>query len=168
MANGVVELIDMLYNMVSDAWGLPLGAEKCVVERDKVLDLLDEIKAQLPTEIAEAKRLVSARSDYIANARKEAESIKKMAEDHARRLIDEQSIVQAAKARSTDIISRAEAKAMELRRVANGYADDTLKRTEDAISEALDEIHQSRVRFHAAVNTQHAEPVVSEVEDENM
>ena len=71
MANGITELIDELYNMVSDAWGLPLGAEKCVIERDKALDLLEEIKAQLPAEVAEAKRLVSARSEFIANAKKE-------------------------------------------------------------------------------------------------
>ena len=46
MANGITELLDELYNMVSDAWGLPLGAEKCVIERNKALDLLDEIKAE--------------------------------------------------------------------------------------------------------------------------
>ena len=41
MGNSVQELLDMLYTMVTEAWGLPLGAEKCVIERDKVLDLLD-------------------------------------------------------------------------------------------------------------------------------
>ena len=40
MANGIEETITTLYEMVQDAWSLPLGAEKCVVERDKVLDLL--------------------------------------------------------------------------------------------------------------------------------
>ena len=69
MANGITELIDELYNMISDAWGLPLGAEKCVIEREKALDLIDEIKAQLPAEVAEAKRLVNARSEFIANNR---------------------------------------------------------------------------------------------------
>ena len=44
MANGIEETITTLYEMVQDAWSLPLGAEKCVVERDKVLDLLDEIR----------------------------------------------------------------------------------------------------------------------------
>lgn len=38
MANGIEETITTLYEMVQDAWSLPLGAEKCVVERDKVLD----------------------------------------------------------------------------------------------------------------------------------
>ena len=55
MGNSVQELLEMLYTMVSEAWGLPLGAEKCVIERDKVLDIIDEIKAQFPQELAEAK-----------------------------------------------------------------------------------------------------------------
>ena len=50
-ANGVEEIITSLYEMIQDAWSLPLGAEKCVIERDKALDLLDEISNQLPGEI---------------------------------------------------------------------------------------------------------------------
>lgn len=46
MANRIEEIITSLYEMVQDAWSLPLGAEKCVLERDKVLDLLDEISNQ--------------------------------------------------------------------------------------------------------------------------
>jgi len=150
MGNGVQELLDMLYNMVSDAWGLPLGAEKCVIERDKVLDLLDEIRAQLPTEIAEAKRLVEARAEFINNAKKEAESIRKIAEDRARQMVDEQEIVRNAKAKAEHITRVAEEKSAELRKAANEYTDDTLRRTEEAISEALDEVRQSRMRFRSA------------------
>ncbi len=150
MANGVNELIDMLYNMVSDAWGLPIGAERCVIERDKVLDLLDEIKAQLPSELAEAKRLINARADFISNARKEAESIKEEAAQHAKQLVEEQNIVKQAKARGNEIIAQAETRSSELRKAANEYADDTLRRTEGAISEALNEVHQSRLKFRSA------------------
>ena len=48
MASGIEEILTTLYEMVQDAWSLPLGADKCVLERDKVLDLLDEISNQLP------------------------------------------------------------------------------------------------------------------------
>ena len=44
MDNEVMELIDQLYTMVSEAWGVPLGNEKCIVERDQVLDRLEELK----------------------------------------------------------------------------------------------------------------------------
>ena len=60
MANGIEEIITTLYEMVQDAWSLPLGAEKCVVERDKVLDLLDEISNQLPGELKQAKTQAAA------------------------------------------------------------------------------------------------------------
>ena len=52
MNNDVMELIEMLYTQVSEAWGVPLGNEKCIVERDKVLGLLDEIKARIPVEVS--------------------------------------------------------------------------------------------------------------------
>ena len=69
---GIEELISTLYEMVQDAWGLPLGADKCVVERDKVLDLLDEISNQLPGELKQAKTIVESRSEVINNAKREA------------------------------------------------------------------------------------------------
>ncbi len=154
MGNSVQELLDMLYSLITDAWGLPLGADKCVIERDKVLDLLDEIKAQFPTELAESKRLVAARAEFIANAKREADSIRKVAEDRARQLIDEQEVIRAARMRSNSMLSAAESKSAELRRVANEYADDALRRTEEAINEALNEVKQSRSRFRsAAVST---------------
>ena len=31
---GILELIEMLYNMISEAWGVPLGNDKCLVDRD--------------------------------------------------------------------------------------------------------------------------------------
>lgn len=159
MGNSVQELLEMLYTLVSEAWGLPLGADKCVIERDKVLDLLDEIKAQLPAELAEAKRLVATRSEFVANAKKEAESIRKVAEDRARQMMDEQEIVKAAKAKSTEMVSMAEERSAELRRVANEYADDALRRTEEAIAEALNEVRQSRSKFRSvAANSQRQEP----------
>ena len=54
---GILELVEMLYSMVTEAWGVPLGNDKCLVDRSKALDLIEEIKNRLPAEIAEAKRL---------------------------------------------------------------------------------------------------------------
>ena len=53
----IEDIITSLYDMVQDARALPLGADKCILERDKVLDMLDEIIAQMP---AELKVLVDA------------------------------------------------------------------------------------------------------------
>ena len=150
MENDVLELVEMLYTMVTEAWGVPLGNEKCIVERDKVLNLLDEIKAQLPAEVAEARRLVNARDEFINNAKREAETIRKAAEDRARELVEEQEIVLTAKTRSNEILTQAEGRTRELYRVANEYVDDALRRTEEAISSALSEVRQSRSNFRSA------------------
>ena len=153
MENDVLELVEMLYTMVTEAWGVPLGNEKCIVERDKVLNLLDEIKAQLPAEVAEARRLVNARNEFIGNAKREAEAIRKAAEDRAREMVEEQEIVVAAKTRSNEVLTQAESRTRELYRVANEYVDDALRRTEEAINSALSEVRQSRSNFRAAAGT---------------
>ncbi len=123
MENGVQELLQMLSNMISEARSVPLSSDKCIIEREKTLDMIDEIKAQLPGELSEAKRLVTARNEFINNAKHEAESIKKVAEDRARQLVDEEEIVKQAKVKSDDIIANAKDKSAELRRVANEYAE---------------------------------------------
>jgi len=153
MGNSVQELLEMLYALIREARALPLGADKCIVERDKVLDLIDEIKTRFPTELAEAKRLVDARAEFIANAKREAETIRKAAEDRAKQLVNEQEVYRAAKAKSSEMLSSAERSSTELRRVANEYVDDAMKRTEEALSQALEEIRRSRASFRSAVNT---------------
>ena len=150
MSSRIPELLEMLHAMITEAWGLPLGAEKCVIERDKALDLLDEIRALFPTEIAEAKRLLDARQDFINNAKREAEAIKRTAEERARQLIDEQEIIRISKTKSNEMLTYAETTSTELRRVANEYVDDAMMRTEEALAAALDEIKQSRMKFRQA------------------
>jgi len=150
MSSRIPEMLNMLHAMITEAWGVPLGAEKCIIERDKALDILDEIRGQFPTEIAEAKRLLDARADFINNAKREAESIKRAAEERARQLIDEQEIIKISRAKSNEMLSYAESSSSELRRVANEYVDDAMHRTEDALKAALDEIRQSRQKFRQA------------------
>ncbi len=151
---GILELIELLYSMIADAWGVPVGNGKCLVDRDKALDLLEEIKAQLPAEMAEAKRLISARDDFIRSARKEAESVRKTAEERARKLVDEQEIVRAAKAKSEEIIATAETKSREIRRTANEYLDESLAGTEQSMAQALEVVRQCRARFRSVAAPQ--------------
>ena len=56
------DIISALYDMVQDARAVPLAADKCIVERDKVLDMLDEIIAQLPIELKQARTIVESRA----------------------------------------------------------------------------------------------------------
>ena len=154
MASGIEEILTTLYEMVQDAWSLPLGADKCVLERDKVLDLLDEISNQLPGEIKQAKTIVESRTEVITNAKREAENILKQAEQRAKQMISREEIVRQAEQQSAEMIKAAQAKIKELRQVTNDYVDDSLRRTEEAVAEALSEIRDSRSKFRALVNPQ--------------
>ena len=130
MDNEVMELIDQLYTMVSEAWGVPLGNEKCIVERDQVLEILDEIKTAMPVELSEAKRLVSARDEFINNAKREAEGIRNQAEERARALVNDQEIVRIAKARSNEMLASTQAKADALRQASSQFCVDALHAAE--------------------------------------
>lgn len=146
-------MLEMLYTMIDQAWGIPLGAEKCVIERDKALDLIDEIKAQFPNELAEARRLVDARAEFITNAKREADTIRKTAEERARQLMEEQEVIKAARSRANELVSGAENSANELKRAANEYVDDAMRRTEEALAAALEEMRQTRSRFRSAAGS---------------
>ena len=152
MASGVEELLDMLFEMVDEAKNMPLSSDKCVLERDRALDLIDDIRAQFPVELGEAKKLVASRNDYIAAAKREAEVIRKQAEAEAQRMLAEESVLNQAKQRSAELMRQAEERSRELKRSANEYCEDALRRTEEAVAEAYDEIKKSRARFRAAAS----------------
>ena len=75
----IEDIITALYDMVQDARAVPLAADKCILERDKVLDMLDEIIAQLPAELKQSRGIVESRNELIGQARREAESIVRQA-----------------------------------------------------------------------------------------
>ena len=72
--------------------------------------MIEDIKNRLPAELSEAKRLVSARDEFIGNAKREAESIRRAAEEKARAMIDEQEIVRVARAKAAELEGNATAR----------------------------------------------------------
>ena len=145
--SNIIQLLDELYTMVTEAWGVPLGNDKCIIERDKAIELINEIKNGLPSSIAESKRLVAARDEFIGNAKREAEALRRNAEEKARSMVEEQEIVRVARARSAEMIASAEAKSRELRRVASEYVDDIMRQTEDSLSSALATVRSAHGAF---------------------
>ena len=154
MNEGILELVDMLYTLISEARGVPLGNDRCVVERGKALDLLEEIRNRLPAEVAEAQRLVSRREEFISNAKRDGESIRKAAEERARKLVEEQEIVKMAQVQAQQIVADAENKAKEARRVVTEYVDNTLANTEQTVGQTLEMVRSTRARFRSAAGTQ--------------
>lgn len=148
--NAIDELVTTLYEMIQDAGGIPLMSDRCVIEREKALDILDEIRANIPSDLKMAREIVEKRNEVITAGKREAEVIRKQAEELARQKVSDNDIMNEARHRSAEMISTAESRAKELMGAANAYCDDAMKRTEEAIAQALEEVKTSRVNFRQA------------------
>ena len=153
MATAVDELLDMLYEMIDEAKNATFSSDKCVIERDKALDLVEDIKAQFPVELAEAKKVLSARAEYVAAAKREADEIRKRAEIEASQMVNEAQIMNQARQKANELMARAEQKAKEVRHSANEYCEDVLRRTEEALADAHKEMSQTHIRFRSAMGS---------------
>ena len=112
--HSIEEVIGTLYEMVQDARSVPFSSDKCAVERERVLDLLDEISNQLPGELKQAKTIVDSRGELITNAKREAESILKAAQAQARQLVSQEAIYNEAKTQANEMVRAAQDKIKEL------------------------------------------------------
>lgn len=148
--NDVQHLIDMLYEIVDSAKNAPLSSEKCIIDRDEVLDILEELRAGLPAELKRAQELLQAKEDYVAAAKRDVERMMQKAELDVKSKVSETEVVSAAREKSHEIIKKAEERTRDMYRVANEYTEDALRRTEEAIQMALQEVKESRARFRSA------------------
>lgn len=150
----IEDMINALYDMVQDARALPLGADKCILERDKVLDMLDEIIAQLPAELKQSRTIVESRNELIGQARREAETVIRDAQEQAKQLVSKEAIYEEAKRQCKEMVAQTQNRISELRKVSNDYMDDALRRTEEAIAQSLSDVRDTRVKFRALVEAQ--------------
>lgn len=150
----IEDIISSLYDMIQDARALPLGADKCILDRDKVLDMLDEIIAQLPSELKQSRTIVESRNELIGQARREAENIVRQAQQKAQELVAQEAVYQEARRQCQEMYDKTQSRIAELRKVSNEYMDDALRRTEEAIAESLGDVRETRVRFRALTEKQ--------------
>ena len=150
----IEDIISALYDLVQDARALPLGADKCILERDKVLDMLDEIIAQLPAELKQSRTIVESRNELIGQARREAEGIIRQAQQTAKELVAEEAIYQEARRQCQDMFAKTQERIAELRKASNNYMDDALRRTEEAINASLNDVRETRAKFRALTESQ--------------
>jgi len=136
--------------LLDKSWGLPLSGGKCVVDVDKMRDLIDDIRINLPTEIKHAQAIVVERNEIIEVAKKEGEVIIRKAEDRAKSLVSNQEIVKASQSKATDIMSQSQMKAKEIRRAAQEFSDEVLRTTEEAMTKSLGELRSVRQALRSA------------------
>ena len=163
------ELITILSDLISEAWSMPLSGGKVMLDRDRVMELINEIKSVLPGDIQQARAIVESRNELAAAARRDADAIIKAAEDRARALVNESTIyteakraanetlsnadqqarqtVASAEAHANELVKNAEAKSRDLRIATSQFVNDALTRSEESVAAALNELHRVKQQF---------------------
>ena len=160
----IEDIISALYDMIQDARAVPLAADKCIIERDKVLDMLDEIIAQMPVELKQARTIVESRNELVSQARREAEILVRQAQEQSQKMITEDAIYQETKRQCQEMLDNTQQRMADLRKVSNDYMDDALRRTEEAIALSLEDVRDTRSKFKALIEAQEKRAAVQDVE----
>ena len=148
------DIIGALYDMVQDARSMPLAADKCILERDRILDMLDEIIAQLPGELKQSRTIVESRNELISQARREAEMILRQAQEQAKQMVTKEAIYVEAKRRAEELANQAQERIAALKKASNEYMDESLRQTEEVIADALANVRDTRMKFRAVTEAQ--------------
>ena len=150
----IEDIIGALYDMVQDARSMPLAADKCILERDRILDMLDEIIAQLPSELKQSRTIVESRNELISQARREAEMVMRQAQEQAKQMIAKEAIYVEAKRRAEELVTQTQERITALKKASNEYMDEALRQTEEVIAESLANVRDTRMKFRAVTDAQ--------------
>ena len=138
------ELLDVMDETLEEAVNLPFTGGKRMVDVEKVRDIIDDIRLNMPAEIRQAKAIVQDRADIVESAKKEAEAIVKRAEDRARAMVAQEAIVKAAQQKATEMLASALAQSREMRATVTGYCENMLRRTEEQLAQSLTDVKTVR------------------------
>lgn len=139
----IEDLIEMLEDIIHDATRVPFG-KRSMVDVDKINDIVSDMRMVLPMEIQQAQKVVYDKNNIISEAKREAESIIRKAEQRRAELIEENDVMKEARRRATEIISDAQNRCTELRMSTNNFADKMLLRVEELLSTDLNNLQRLR------------------------
>lgn len=134
----ILHLIDRLEELVAEARRMPIG-QGVVIDRRRLLELVDQMRSTVPWEVEEARGIVAERDAILDEARREGEGIIHRAELEARQRIDETSLVAAAERESQLILDRAHERAQQLIDEAQEQVQARLRQAEQAANNQMDE-----------------------------
>jgi vacuolar-type H+-ATPase subunit H len=157
-----VEKLTSAITMVEEARGVPLSAS-CVVHRGEMLEILDGARASLPTDLEDAEAIISSRDSIIEDGRVSADSLVANAREEVARMVEQTSIVQAARDEAKKILDDARVIAEEERIQVEEYIDGRLATLEVILNKTMDAVARGRDRLAGAND----KDVLSQLADEN-
>lgn len=139
----IIEIIDMLEETVEKASSVPL-TRKVMVDKDEILDYLQEMRLIYPDEMKEAKWVKSQRDKILSEAETRAANIQKNAEETQMQLIDEHEITRCAYEQANELVRNASEQAMEIKADCDQYVEDILNDAEARLEMLLRKIREDR------------------------
>ena len=160
----VEHMMRRLHDIVSSARPMPLSTS-VMVNRDEVLDLIDETIARLPEELREARWLLKEREEYLAKVRREGDEILDQARARAERMVQRTEVVKASEARARKIVDLADAEARRLKNECEDFCDQKLASFEIVLERTMKMVGAGRAKLQGSLNTgevptvdQHGQP----------
>ena len=130
----VLELLDEIVEIVDTSSEVPLTG-KILVDAEEILEIVKEIRVELPDEIQQAQWIKEERQKILEEARKEYEKIVADAKDQAAAMIDTNEITVQSKVRADEITRIAEANVKGLKMSTYDYIDNILFGFQEKMSE---------------------------------
>ncbi len=143
-----IDRIDEIITVVENARSVPMS-RNCMLDRSELIGLLDQMRAELPTELRRSTALLEERDKILDAGRNEAERIIAEAEAEHARLVSVNEVTVSAEHEGARIIGEARAEAQRLREEVDDYVDTALANFEQFLTRSLASIERGRDKMHA-------------------
>lgn len=140
----IEECLNELEEILDESWNLPLFKGKVFVDVERIKENFEKIRESLPDEIRQAKAIVADRAQIIEDAKTESSTIIKVAQEKAKNILSHDELVKRAEVTSESIISEAKIKARDMKKAANEYVEELMKKTDDVLMNSITELRQAR------------------------
>lgn len=144
MNNKVDEILDELDEVLDKAKPFPFGGGRYLVDVDRLRELVDDIRLNLPSELKEARLVTFDRERILNEAKAKSESIISQAEKRAAMIVSESEIAKESKKKAIEILTKAQNNAKEVKRTANEYVDSLMNKTEKFMNAALQDVRKTK------------------------
>ncbi len=132
----IQHLVDRLEDLIDEGRHV-FGTKYTMMDEERALELIDQMRISIPEEIEKAARILAERERVLAEAHEEAGRIIQQARSRGERLIDQESAVQSAQTRAAHIIEKARQEALNITGEADQYVMQTLAQLEQQLVKNL-------------------------------
>ena len=139
----ILEIIEALEDKIEHSFTIPFIG-RGIIDKDALLDLLQEARIKYPEEMKQAKWVKDERQRIIADAQKEASAIIKSAEEKITAMINEHEVTKQAYENANQIVENAQDNAREIRLGAVQYADNVLHTIEEQLITTVETLRENR------------------------